>query len=293
MNLFTGSAVALATPFNEDFTINYDQFVNLIHFHLENETDAIVVCGTTGESPTLKNEEKFKLFEIAVKEVNGQIPVIAGTGTNDTAHAIELSKRAEELGVDALLLITPYYNRTTQEGLVRHYTAIADTVDIPIILYNVPSRTGVNIEPLTVQRLSKHKNIRAVKEASGDISQVAEIARLMPKDFYLYSGNDDQVVPLLSLGGHGVISVLANVMPVEAHNMVMEYLNGNIQEALRLQLLTKPLIDALFIEVNPIPVKSALNYMGMNVGSLRLPLVDLSKASQIILKVEMKKLGLL
>ena len=293
MNLFTGSAVALATPFNEDFTINYDQFVNLIHFHLENETDAIVVCGTTGESPTLKNEEKFRLFEIAVKEVNGQIPVIAGTGTNDTAHAIELSIRAEELGVDALLLITPYYNRTTQEGLVRHYTAIADVVDIPIILYNVPSRTGVNIEPLTVQRLSKHKNIRAVKEASGDISQVAEIARLIPKDFYLYSGNDDQVVPLLSLGGHGVISVLANIMPVEAHNMVMEYLNGNIEEALRLQLLTKPLIDALFIEVNPIPVKSALNYMGMNVGSLRLPLVDLSKASQIILKVEMKKLGLL
>ena len=293
MNLFTGSGVAIVTPLNEDFSINYNMFIELLHFHLENSTDAIIVSGTTGESPTLTDNEKLKLFEIAVNEVNGKIPIIVGTGSNSTSHTIYLSKEAQKLGVDGLLLVSPYYNKSTQEGLIQHFTAIADSVNIPCILYNVPGRTGVNILPNTVLELSKHKNICALKEASGNISQIVEVASLIPKDFYLYSGNDDHIVPLLSVGGHGVISVIANIMPKETHNMVMEYLNGNTEEAKRLQLMMKPIIDAVFIEVNPIPIKMALNFMNKNVGHLRLPLIDLSDSSQIILKKEMKKLKLI
>ncbi|MCD6435608.1 MAG: 4-hydroxy-tetrahydrodipicolinate synthase [Clostridiales bacterium] len=293
MSLFKGSGVAIITPFNDDLSINYNKYIELVHFHMENNTDAIIVSGTTGEAPTISDEEKFKLFEITVKEVAGTIPVIAGTGSNDTKHAILLSKKAEEIGVDGLLLVTPYYNKSTQEGLVSHFTAIANEVNIPCILYNVPSRTGVNILPSTVLKLSKHKNITAVKEASGDISQIVKIASLIPDDFYLYSGNDDHVVPLLSLGGHGVISVVANILPKETHDMVMAFLNGDVKEAARLQLLSKSLIDSLFMEVNPIPVKTALNLMGMNVGSFRLPLINMSEAGKVVLEKEMKNLGLI
>lgn len=293
MNLFTGSGVAIVTPFNEDLSINFTMFIKLLHFHLKNSTDAIIVSGTTGESPTLTDNEKLKLFEIAVNEVDGKIPIIAGTGSNSTSHTIHLSKEAQKLGVDGLLLVSPYYNKSTQEGLIQHFTAIADSVDIPCILYNVPSRTGINILPKTVLELSKHKNICALKEASGNISQIVEVASLIPKDFYLYSGNDDHIVPLLSVGGHGVISVIANIMPKETHNMVMEYLDGNTEEAKQLQLMMKPIIDAVFIEVNPIPIKMALNFMDKNVGHLRLPLIDLSDSSQVILKNEMKKLNLI
>ncbi len=293
MGLFKGSGVAIVTPFNDDLSINYDRYIKLLHFHLKNSTDAIIVSGTTGESPTISDEEKLKLFKIAVEEIGGKIPVIAGTGSNDTAHVIHLSKKAEEIGVDGLLLVSPYYNKSTQEGLVRHFTAIADEVNIPCILYNVPGRTGVNILPSTVAKLADHKNIAALKEASGNISQIVEVARLIPDDFYLYSGNDDHIVPLLSVGGSGVISVVANIIPKETHDMVMAFLNGDIKKAAELQLLAKPLIDSLFIEVNPIPVKTALNLMGMNVGSLRLPLIDMSEKGKVVLETEMKNLGLI
>jgi len=293
MSLFKGSGVAIVTPYNSDFSINYDKFIELLHFQLENLTDAIIVSGTTGESPTISDEEKLNLFKIAVDELGGKIPIIAGTGSNDTSHAIHLSKEAEKLGVDGLLLVSPYYNKSTQAGLIKHFTAIADSVNIPCILYNVPSRTGVNILPETVLELSKHKNISAVKEASGDISQIVKIASLIPKDFYLYSGNDDNIVPLLSVGGHGVISVIANIIPKDVHNMVQFYLDGNVKEASKLQLLTKGLNDAIFIEVNPIPIKAALNLMGKDVGSLRLPLVDISDENKKILETEMKKYGLI
>ena len=293
MSLFEGSGVAIVTPYNDDLSINYDRYVELLHFHLENSTDAIIVSGTTGESPTISDDEKLKLFSITVEVVDGKIPVIAGTGSNDTMHAIHLSKKAEEIGVDGLLLVTPYYNKSTQEGLVRHFTAIADEVNIPCILYNVPGRTGVNILPSTVAKLADHKNIAALKEASGNISQIVEVARLIPDDFYLYSGNDDHIVPLLSVGGSGVISVVANIIPKETHDMVMAFLNGDIKKAAKLQLLAKPLIDSLFIEINPIPVKTALNLMDMNVGSLRLPLIDMSEKGKVVLENEMKKFGLI
>jgi 4-hydroxy-tetrahydrodipicolinate synthase len=293
MNLFTGSGVAIITPFNEDLSINIEQYIELLDFHLGNSTDAIIVTGTTGEATTLNDDEKYFLFETTVKHVNGRIPVIAGTGTNDTAHAIRMSVRAEELGVNALLLVTPYYNKTTQPGLVAHFTAIADAVNIPVILYNVPSRTGVNIEPETVKILSQHPNIAGIKEASGNISQIVKTASLIPEDFYLYSGNDDQIVPILSVGGHGVISVLANIMPQETHDMVMHYLEGNVKKSMKLQLETKALNDAIFYEVNPIPIKMALNFMGMNDGPLRLPLIYLSEEGQILLRKEMTKMGLL
>ncbi len=293
MALFTGSGVAIVTPFNEDLSVNYDQFVKLIQFQLENSTDALIVSGTTGESPTITDEEKLKLFELAVKTVNGRIPVIAGTGSNYTQHAIELSQKAEALGVDGLLLVSPYYNKSTQAGLIAHFTAIADAVDIPCILYNVPGRTGVNILPQTVLALSSHPNICAVKEASGNISQIVEVASLIPEDFYLYSGNDDQIVPLLSVGGKGVISVIANIMPKEVHDMVMSYLEGDVKTAMNLQLQTKALTDTLFSEVNPIPVKTACNIMGMNAGPFRLPLIEMTDEGKIRLEADMRKLGLI
>ncbi|RKD32436.1 4-hydroxy-tetrahydrodipicolinate synthase [Thermohalobacter berrensis] len=291
MTLFKGSGVAIVTPFKEK-GIDYDKLGELIEWHIEEGTDAIIICGTTGEASTMTDEEQKETIKFAVEKVNKRIPVIAGTGSNDTHHAIELSKFAEEVGADGLLVVTPYYNKTTQKGLIEHYTAIADSVNIPVIVYNVPGRTGVNVQPKTLAKLSKHPNIKAVKEASGDISQVAEIARLCPDDFYIYSGNDDMVVPLLSLGGVGVISVVANILPKDTHDMVVSYLNGNINKAKELQLNMKGLIDALFIETNPIPIKTAMNLLGMNVGKLRLPLTDMVEENLEVLKDELKKYGL-
>ena len=292
MHLFTGSGVALVTPF-ENNQINYEALERLINWHVANQTDALIICGTTGESATLSTEEKKALIAFAVAKTDGRMPVIAGTGCNNTADTIEMSIYAEQAGADGLVIVTPYYNKCTQKGLIAHYTAIADAVNIPIILYNVPGRTAVNIAPETVAILSGHKNIIAIKEASGDISQVAKIARLCPKSFGIYSGNDDQIVPLLSLGGIGVISVVANILPKETHEMVALFMNGQVQEALNLQLKLLNVINALFIEVNPIPVKTAMNLMGINVGDLRLPLTAMEAHTKQILIDEMKAGGLL
>ncbi|KPU27755.1 4-hydroxy-tetrahydrodipicolinate synthase [Caloranaerobacter sp. TR13] len=291
MTLFTGSGVALVTPYKNG-QIDFDKLGELIEWHIDNHTDAIIICGTTGEASTMTDEEQKQTIKFAVEKVNKRIPVIAGTGSNNTKHAIELSIYAEKVGADGLLIVTPYYNKTTQEGLIKHYLTIADEVNIPIIVYNVPGRTGLNIKPNTLAKLSEHPNIKAVKEASGNISQVAEIARLCPEDFYIYSGNDDMVVPLLSLGGKGVISVVANILPKDTHDMVMYYLNGDIDNARKLQLKMKGLIDALFIETNPIPVKTAMNLLGMDVGELRLPLTTMSEDNLQKLIKEMKNYGL-
>ncbi|KXG75138.1 4-hydroxy-tetrahydrodipicolinate synthase [Thermotalea metallivorans] len=292
MSLFVGSGVAIVTPF-KDGRVNFHKLEEVFHWHVEQGTDAIIICGTTGEASTMTDEEQKETIKFAVEKINGRIPVIAGTGSNCTAHAIEMSKYAEEVGVDGLLVITPYYNKATQKGLIAHFTAIADAVNIPIIMYNVPGRTGVNILPSTVATLAKHPNIQGIKEASGDISQVAEIARLVPEDFRIYSGNDDMVVPLLSLGGHGVISVVANVAPKDTHDMVQKFMDGDVKGACTLQLQMKPLIDALFIEVNPIPVKTAMNLMGFDMGELRLPLTEMSEGNLNILKTRMTEYGLL
>jgi len=290
--VFTGAAVAIITPFNEN-GIDFESFGKIIDDQIEGGTDAIVVCGTTGESATMPDEEHLSAIEYCVKRVAGRVPVIAGTGSNDTKHCIELSRNAEKLGVDALLLVTPYYNKTTQRGLIAHYTMVANSVKLPIILYNVPSRTGVNIQPKTLKELSKVENIVAVKEASGDISQVAKIAQLCGDDMTIYSGNDDQIVPLLSLGGKGVISVLSNVAPKQTHDIVDSYLKGDVEKALKLQLEAIELIDALFIEVNPIPVKTAMNMLGYDAGSLRMPLYEMSEENKEILRKAMVNYGLL
>lgn len=282
MRIFTGSAVAIVTPFIGSI-IDYVALESLIDWHIECGTDAIVVCGTTGESSTLSKEEKKQVIAFTIEKTKKRIPIIAGTGGNNTVEVIEMSKFAEQAGADALLIVTPYYNKTTQKGLVAHYFAIADEVEIPIILYNVPSRTGMNITPDTVRELANHKNIVAIKEASGDISQIAKIACLCIDGFSLYSGNDDQIVPVLSLGGHGVISVVANVFPKETHEMVQLYLSGNTQEATRLQLEMLELINTLFIETNPIPVKAALEIMGKINGELRMPLIPISEMNRKIL----------
>jgi len=292
MKLFKGSGVAIVTPFNEE-GINLDKLRELLEWHIKEETDAIIICGTTGESATMSDEEKKEAIKFTVDVVNKRIPVIAGTGSNNTKHSIELSKYAESVGADGLLVVTPYYNKTTQKGLVEHYTAIADNVNIPIIIYNVPGRTGLNILPKTIAKLSKHPNICAVKEASGNIAQVAEIARLCDDNFLIYSGNDDMVVPLLSLGGVGVISVVANILPKDTHNMVMSYLNGDLATSRKLQLDMKPLIDALFIETNPIPIKEAMNLLEMEVGPARLPLTTMEENNLQILKNELKSYGLM
>lgn len=287
MSLFTGSGVALVTPFTADNQVNYPKLGELIEWHIEHKTDALIVCGTTGEAPTLRDEEHVAIIEHAVKVANKRIPIIAGTGSNFTEHAIEMSVAAEKAGADGVLCVTPYYNKATQKGLVKHFSAIADAIHIPMILYCVPGRTGVNIEPQTVLELSKHPMIQGLKEASGNIAQVTEIARLIPEDFMLYSGNDDMVVPLLSLGGHGVITVLGNVLPEETHDMVELYLKGDTKGALKLQLDTKALTDALFCEVNPIPVKTALNLMGKEVGELRAPLYEMEPPHVERLKKEL------
>lgn len=289
--LFEGSGVAIVTPF-KDGKINYDAMGNLIEWHIENKTDAIIVCGTTGESATMSDEERKTTIKFVVDKVNKRIPVIAGSGSNNTAYSVELSKYCQEVGADGLLVVTPYYNKSTQDGLIKHFTTIAESVDIPIILYNVPGRTGVNIKPTTVEKLSKVKNIVAIKEASGDISQVAEISRLCGDDFAIYSGNDDQIVPILSLGGSGVISVLANILPKETHDIVEKYLSGDIEEARKLQLSLNELVSSLFIEVNPIPVKAAMNLMGLEAGELRLPLVEISETNLKVLANNMKKCGI-
>lgn len=273
------SGTAIATPFDER-GINFEEYKKLVEFQIVQGADAIIVCGTTGESSTMSNTEKEDLIKFTVDIVDKRIPVIAGTGGNNTANVIELSKYAETVDADGLLVVTPYYNKTTQQGLVSHYTAIANSVSLPIILYNVPSRTGLNITPETYLELSKIENIVAVKEASGNISQVAKIAKLCRDNLNIYSGNDDQVLPILSLGGLGVISVLSNIYPKYVHNMVINYLSGKHEEALKAQLNSLSLINALFSEVNPIPIKEALNILGFNFGKPRLPLVEMSKTGK-------------
>ena len=293
MAIFKGSAVAIITPMKEDGEINYEKLAELIDEQIENSTDAIVICGTTGESSTLSHREHLDAIGFCVKHTAGRVPVIAGTGSNSTKEAIYLSSEAEKLGADALLLVTPYYNKATQKGLIRHYTMIAESVSLPIIMYNVPSRTGCNILPETAAYLVKHvKNIVGIKEASGNISQIAKLMRLAGDEIELYSGNDDQVVPLLSLGGLGVISVLANVAPKYTHDMVMKFHEGDIKESCRMQLKALPLIDALFCEVNPIPVKSALNLMGREVGDLRPPLSEMEPANQEKLRKALEDFGI-
>ncbi len=275
--IFTGAGVAIVTPMNADGTVNFDKYRKMIDWQIENGTDAIITCGTTGESSTLTAEEHVEVMRAAVEQTAGRVPVIAGTGSNDTAFGIELSVEAKELGVDALLLVTPYYNKTSQRGLIAHFNAIADAAQLPVILYNVPSRTGVNIQPATVAELYKNPYIYAVKEASGDLSQVAKIAALC--DIDIYSGNDDQIVPMLSLGGKGVISVLSNVMPKETHDICAKWFEGDVKGSAALQLKLLDLCNGLFMDVNPIPVKEALNLMGWNVGECRLPLYSMDDAA--------------
>ena len=293
MAIFKGAGVAIVTPMYEDGSVNYDKLAELLEEQIAGGTDAIIICGTTGESATMSEAEHSKVIKFAIDKVAKRIPVIAGTGSNCTQTAIDLSKQAEADGADALLLVTPYYNKATQKGLIAHYTAIAESVSLPIIMYNVPSRTGCNIQPETAAYLAKNvKNIVAIKEASGNISQVAKVKALAGDSLDIYSGNDDQVVPLLALGGIGVISVLSNVAPKQTHDMVMEYLEGDREKALKIQLDALPLIDALFCEVNPIPVKAALNLMGKEVGPLRAPLTTMEEAHQQTLAQAMKDFGI-
>lgn len=293
MSIFTGSGVAIVTPFHADESINYDKLDEMLDYHCNHGTDSIIICGTTGESSTLSEEEHMECVKFAIDRVKGRIPVIAGTGSNSTYTAIQMSKEAVEDGADGLLLVTPYYNKCTQDGLIAHYTAVAKEAKAPIILYSVASRTGVNIAPETVASLHKNvENIVAVKEASGNISQIAKIMNLTDGKIDLYSGNDDQIVPILSLGGKGVISVLSNVAPKETHDIVALFLEGKIKESRELQLKALPLVHALFSEVNPIPVKAALNLMGKEVGPLRLPLTEMEAAHQEVLAEEMKKFGI-
>ena len=294
MAVFTGAGVALVTPFHSDKSVNYEALEKLVEFQIANGTDAIIVCGTTGEPATMTMEEKVSVISFVVEKVRHRIPVIAGTGANNTEAVIEMSKKAQELGVDALLIVTPYYNKCTQNGLYEHYKAVAKAVSLPIIMYNVPSRTGCNIKPETAMRLGKDvSNIVGIKEASGDFSQIADLAAMAGDYLDIYSGNDDQVVPILSLGGIGVISVLSNVAPRETHDMVASYLARDTKKATELQLQYLPLVRELFKEVNPIPAKWALNLMGMEAGGLRLPLTELEEAHKESMKKVMTELGLL
>lgn len=288
--IFTGVGTAIVTPMNPDGSVNFAEFGRLLDFQIAGGADAIVVCGTTGEASTMPDDEHLECIRFAVERVAGKIPVIAGTGSNDTVHAISLSQKAEKLGADALLQVTPYYNKTSQRGLVRHFTAIADSVNIPIVLYNVPSRTGVNISIDTYKELAKHPNIVATKEASGNFSLMAEIAAYTDLD--IYSGNDDQVIPALSLGGKGVISVTSNLMPKEKHDEVTMYLAGKQGEALAIQQRILAFEKALFMDVNPIPVKEALNIMGFKAGECRLPLASMSAEQVEKLRAAMLPLGL-
>lgn len=291
--VFTGAGVAIITPMNADGSINYDEFGRVIDFQIDNGTDAIIVCGTTGESATMTDEEHIECIRYCVDRVNKRVPVIAGTGSNDTKYAVDLSVEAEKLGADALLVVTPYYNKTSQRGLIAHFTAIADSVNIPIILYNVPSRTGVNITLDTYDVLANHKNIVAVKEASGNISAIAKIIEKCGDRLDVYSGNDDQIVPIMSLGGKGVISVLSNVCPKETHDIAQLCLDNNVAEAAKLQIKYLELCNNLFIDVNPIPVKEAMNLIGFNAGECRLPLLKMEQGKIDTLTASMKNLGLI
>lgn len=291
--VFTGAAVAIITPMHADGSIDYEEMGRIIDDQIENGTDAIVVCGTTGESPTMTDDEHTACIRYAVKKTAGRVPVIAGTGSNDTKYAVWLSRQAQADGADALLLVTPYYNKTSQAGLIAHYTAIADAVDLPCILYNVPSRTGCNLTAASLKQLAKHPNINAVKEASGNISQVAEIAAACGEELNIYSGNDDQIVPLLALGGKGVISVLSNVAPRYTHDICAKWFAGDTAGSLAMQLAALPLCKALFADVNPIPVKWAMNRLGWHAGACRLPLVDPNEAVQAQLDSALRAFGLL
>ena len=291
--IFTGAGIAIITPMNEDGSINYQGLGDLIENQIANGTDAIIICGTTGEASTMTDEEHLECIRFAVEKTAGRIPVIAGTGSNDTRYAIELSKEAEAVGVDGLLLVTPYYNKTTQRGLIAHFTAIADAVNVPIILYNIPGRTGVNMEVATVKKLAEHRNIAAIKEASGNISYAAKLIAACGDNIDVYSGNDDMVVPLVSLGGKGVISVASHVIPKQMHDMVQYCLDNNFAEATKLQIEYLDLINSLFIEVNPIPVKEALNMMGVNVGPCRMPLYEMSDEHKAVLRASLEKHGLI
>ena len=291
--IFTGAGVAIITPFHEDGSINYDQLKKLVDYHCENGTDSIVICGTTGESATMTEEEHLECIKRTIDFTAGRIPVIAGTGSNCTATAVELSREAAKAGADGLLVVTPYYNKATQKGLIEHYKAIAREADAPIIMYSVASRTGCNIEPATVAALVKEvDNIVGVKEASGNISQVAKIMQLTQGDIDLYSGNDDQIVPILALGGKGVISVLSNVAPRETHEICAKFFAGDIEGSRELQLKAIPLINALFSEVNPIPVKKAVSLMGMEVGGLRMPLTEMEEVNAQKLAQAMRAFGI-
>lgn len=292
MTLFKGAGVALVTPFRNK-EVDFDSLGQLIEWQIAENIDAIVICGTTGEASTLNDKEHIHVVKYTVDKVNGRVPVIAGAGSNDTEHALFMATELKKVGVDGLLMVTPYYNKCTQKGLIEHYTTLADKVDIPMILYSVQGRTGVNISPSTVFELAKHPNIVGIKEASGNIAQVVDIAKCVSPDFALYSGNDDMIVPLLSVGGSGVISTVANIAPKDTHTMVMDYLNGHVKEASAKQLSMKSLIDAMFIEVNPIPIKAALSLMNKLYLEYRLPLCLPDDKSLEIIKREMQSYGLL
>ena len=290
--IFTGAGVAIVTPMNDDGSINFDKLGELIDFNIDNGTDAIIICGTTGESATMTDQEHIDCIRYAVEKVNKRVPVVAGTGSNHTEYAVNLSKEAEEIGADALLVVTPYYNKTSQAGLIKHFTTIAEAVELPIILYNVPSRTGVNILPETCAELSKIDNIVAIKEATGNISQVTKVAALCGDNLDIYSGNDDQIIPIMSLGGKGVISVLSNCMPAETHEICRLCLDNKFAEAREKALNLLDFSNSLFCDINPIPVKQALNNMGFEVGACRLPLVEMSDANKEKLLKSMKAVGL-
>jgi 4-hydroxy-tetrahydrodipicolinate synthase len=291
MTLFKGSGVAIITPFSED-GVDFKKLEELLEWHIAEKTDAIVVCGTTGEASTMSEQERKETIKFTVDVVKGRIPVIAGTGSNNTRASVEMSRWAESIGVDGLLVITPYYNKTTQRGAIEHFKAIASAVTKPIIIYNVPSRTGFNLQPQTLCELSKLENIVAVKEASSDIAQIGEIAQLCGDNLDIYSGNDDQIVPLLALGAKGVISVVANILPRDTHDICEKFFNGDLKGSLELQLKMFQVIKALFVETNPIPVKAAMNLMGMQVGDLRLPLIEISQKGLEVLKREMLAYGI-
>lgn len=293
MAIFEGAGVAIITPMNEDKTVNFEELERLIDFQIDHHTDSIIICGTTGESSTLSDEEHLECIRVAINRVNKRVPVIAGTGSNCTESAVVLSKKAQEYGADAVLVVTPYYNKATQNGLKVHYTAIAKEIDIPIVMYNVPSRTGCNILPQTAVALAKEvDNITAIKEATGNISQAAKLMQLADGCLDMYSGNDDQIVPLMSLGAKGVISVLSNIAPQQTHDIVAKFLAGDVAESRALQLKAIPLIDALFCEVNPIPVKEAVNFLGFAAGEPRLPLTKMEADHANALKQEMICFGL-
>ncbi len=289
--IFTGAATALVTPMNSDGSVNYKRLESLVEEQINDKIDALVICGTTGEKSTLRYDEHLKVIEVAAKKADKRVPIIAGTGSNDTIYSVELCNDAESVGADAFLMVAPYYNKTSQAGLVAHYNYIADRVNKPIILYNVPSRTGVAIAPETYKELSLHQNIVATKEANGDLSLVAKTKYLCGDDLDIYSGNDDQIVPIMSLGGIGVISVLSNILPLETHNLCEYYLNGNEKLAGEMQVKYTGLINALFCDVNPTPVKTAMNLLGMDVGPLRLPLYPMNEANLEFLKSKLLECG--